>query len=61
MKKGLTPGTIVRVKVGFEGVLSLFKRYRLTNKDRYGNAQVTDANKAEAAYLETHVSQLEKA
>ena len=57
----LQPGTIVTVKTGFEGFLSLFKRYRLTKVDNYGNAQVTDANDGKAPYIETHVSQLRKA
>jgi hypothetical protein len=58
---GLQPGTIVEVKTGFEGILSLFKRYRLTNLDKYGNAQVTDANNGKAPYIETHITQLKKA
>lgn len=60
MGKVLVAGVIVRVRSGFEGILDPFKRYRLTHKDKYGNAQVTDANNAKAPYIETHITQIEK-
>lgn len=57
----LQAGMIVKVKSGFEGVLDLYKRFRLTKADKYGNAQVTEADNPTAPYLDTHLSQLEKA